>query len=363
MALDGGGTANPSKPATCGVAVLHGEVVVKAFGMGFFPPAGAHYTSGNFHGYGAEELGLAASLSEFGHHGRPGARDGNPADSYVADFILVVDSMRFADSLIDDSSLSYLTAATRKLVMSQLLQYKEVLILDRDVIPHLSHEYSRSRSGKMGKNWAPDLVGQSTSLTHYMDLTESNKLCAVKMKQFLGVTFLVDTTAFNKHHDWLGGAIVGIYVRGPSRQLDLGHWFQVVEARRLELPITRAVRRCRDLIGEAPMWFFADVAEEIVRSRRVNGETVLRCEDRWPNGLHCKLENVTPGKSCGRKKYGRHGVVWGNIADRFREGTLKEFLPIIWWREDQAVENHISIGPYVAFPRRMGDAATTWHNW
>ena len=217
-------------------------------------------------------------------------------------------------------------------------------------------------AAEMVKCWAPDLVGQSTALTHHMDLTEPNRLCAVKMKKSLGVTFLIDTTVVKKHHDWLGGAIVGMFIRGPSRLLNLGEWFRVVVPRGLELPTTRAVRRCRDHRGEDPTWLIADVAEQLVKSRRVDGTDVLRCEDWWPNGLEHPPEDVDPGKECGQKKHGRHGVIWGNIAEKYRETTLWEFMPIIWWREDQVVVMDENVGPYLAYPKRFGDAATTWQS-
>ena len=309
IALDGGGTADKWRPATVGMAVVHRKVVTQAFGMGFFPPAGANYTCGNFCGYEAEELGLAACLSEFGHHGTPEHRDGKPSEMYVEDHIIVVDSLRFADNLIDDRPLSHLTAATRKLVYSQLLQFKEVLILDRDVIPHLCHNFSKNRNGKVGRKWAPDEVGRATSLTHHMDLTVSNKLCSVKMKELLGITFLVDTTAVNKHHKWLGGAIVGVFVRGPSRQLNLGPWLRVVLTRAHELPMTRAARRYRDSLGEDPTPFFVEGEEEIVNSRRVVAENVLSCGDFWPDGMLLPLNEVTPGEGSGPPRYGRHGVI------------------------------------------------------
>ena len=125
--------------------------------------------------------------------------------------------------------------------------------------------------------------------------------------------------------------------------------------------MTRAVRRRRDGIGVDPTWLFADGAEALVRSRRVaNDTTVLRCEDNWQNGMRCMLNDVALGKSNRKKRYGRTGVIWGNIAVRFRERTLDEFMPIVWWFEDQDGEWHSSVGPFVAWPQRIGDAAMTW---
>ena len=105
-----------------------------------------------------------------------------PGVEHFAGHIFVVDSLRFSDDLINDSPLSHLTASTRKILYAQLLEFKEVLILDRDVIPHLRKDVSKNRNGKEGKHWAPDTLGRVSSLTHHMDLSESNRLCAVKMK-------------------------------------------------------------------------------------------------------------------------------------------------------------------------------------
>ena len=356
IAIDGGGTSHPWKPATCGVAVLDNEVVTQAFGIGFFPPKGSYYTNDNFHGYGAEELGLAATLSELGKHNERGVHETN-----VADFILVMDNLKWSDSLMDDADLSFLTAATRKVVMSQLLSYREVLILDRDVVPYLSRARCKNRSGKPGKHWAPDMIGQQTSLTHHMDLTEPNRLCHIKMKALLGVTFLVDKSVKPKDHEQLGGPVIGVFIRGPSMHLNLGHWFQVCVDRCTELPMSRAMRRCQDGIGTRPDQLYADEKEKLVRSRRVaNAAGVYPCESRWADGSTCEHDDVSLTEYNCKKRKGRTGVIWGNIKSCYRESTLYEFRPIVWWFWEQDWTWHPRAGPFVEWPKRIGDKATTW---
>ena len=126
--------------------------------------------------------------------------------------------------------------------------------------------------------------------------------------------------------------------------------------------MTRAVRRRRDGIGVDPTWLFADVQEALVKSRRVtDGSLVLRCEDNWPSGMHCTHDDVALGKYNRKMRYGRTGLIWGNIDPCYRERTLDEFMPIVWWFKEQNSVWHPSAGPFVAWPRRIGDAATTWH--
>ena len=128
--------------------------------------------------------------------------------------------------------------------------------------------------------------------------------------------------------------------------------------------MTRAVRRRRDGLGVDPKWLFADVQEPLVKSKRVkDGSLVLRCEDNWPSGMLCTHDEVELGDKNRKMRYGRTGLIWGNIAPRFRESTLDEFMPIVWWFREQRSVWHASAGPYVAWPRRIGDAATTWQRW
>ena len=81
----------------------------------------------------------------------------------------------------------------------------------------------------------------------------------------------------------------------------------------------------------------------------------------WPNGMTFDFGNIKVCDNSGPKKYGRYGVVWGNIQPSLRTRISRdvEFSPIIWWGEEQEVVMHETHGPFVEFPQRSSMAASS----
>ena len=98
----------------------------------------------------------------------------------------------------------------------------------------------------------------------------------------------------------------------------------------------------------------------LVDSYRVKEKYVLSCSDFWPDGMVFPLDEVLVGDSSGPQRYGRYGVIWGNIRKDLRVTNAEDFSPIIWWVDEQEVVQNITCGPFVEYPRRIGTAASSW---
>ena len=96
-------------------------------------------------------------------------------------------------------------------------------------------------------------------------------------------------------------------------------------------------------------------------STRVRRRFVRLCGDFWPDGMTFDLGDVKVCDNSGPKKYGRYGVVWGNIHPSLRTRISRDvdFSPIIWWAEEQEVKWHETHGPFVEFPQRSSMAASS----